>query len=217
MPRIRTIKPDFWTDEKIAELPIQSRLVYIATWSYADDYGVLRASMRLLKSQILPYDETIRLDVFTKWIDALINARMLIPFMFKNESYLYVRTFSDHQRIDRKSTPLVPIEDLNKVLDEYSTSPRRAIDAVIVDSNSNSKGIENKFSAPTLDEVIAYFKEYGSSETLAKKAYAHYVEGKWKDSKGVPVKNWKQKVLTNWINSDRDKKVADKPIKSLVV
>lgn len=208
MPRIRTIKPEFWTDEKLANVPLQARLIYIGIWTYADDTGVLRASNRLLKSQILPYDDSIRLDVFSKWVDALIDARMLIPFKHKEESYLYVRTFSDHQKIDKPSKPLIDRSEVSKLitLDEYSGSTSRAVVPVIVSSNSksNSKSVAKKFSPPTLSEVLEYFKEKGANETLAKKAFDHYSSGNWKDSKGMAVKNWKQKMLTNWINSGRE-------------
>ena len=32
MPRIRTIKPEFWTDEKIIELSLPARLLFIGLW-----------------------------------------------------------------------------------------------------------------------------------------------------------------------------------------
>jgi hypothetical protein len=44
MPRIRTIKPEFWTDFKLAnELTRDQRLVYMALISEADDEGRLQA------------------------------------------------------------------------------------------------------------------------------------------------------------------------------
>lgn len=137
MARIRTIKPDFWTDEKIAELPVESRLIYIATWNYADDIGVLKGSIKLLKSQILPYDYEIGLDTFSKWMDHLIQSRMLIPFEHKNEKYIYIRNFSQHQKIDKPSKPLIPKEELEQILIvvEHSSNSR----GIVVPVNSNSK------------------------------------------------------------------------------
>lgn len=43
MAKIRSIKMEFWLDEKIGSLPPEARLLYIGTWSLADDNGVLRA------------------------------------------------------------------------------------------------------------------------------------------------------------------------------
>lgn len=54
MARIRTIKPEFWEDEKLAKLPIHARLLFIGTWNFADDNGVLLANPVLMKSHIFP-------------------------------------------------------------------------------------------------------------------------------------------------------------------
>lgn len=39
MARIRSIKPEFWTDGKIRRLNADSALFFIALWNFADDYG----------------------------------------------------------------------------------------------------------------------------------------------------------------------------------
>lgn len=102
MARIRTIKPEFWEDEKIGALPIPCRLFFIGCWNFADDYGVIKGNAALLKSQIFPYDETLRVSEVKKWIDALVNARMLVPIIHKEESYYVIRTFRSHQVIDKR-------------------------------------------------------------------------------------------------------------------
>lgn len=51
---------------------------------------------------------------------------------------------------------------------------------------------------PTLSEVEAYIAEKGypvDAETF----FNYFTEGEWLDSKGEPVKSWKQKVIT-WAN-----------------
>lgn len=129
MARIRTIKPDFWEDEKLGAIPIQARLLFIGTWSYADDNGVIRGSAALLKSQIFPYDDNLRIGEVKKWIDALVEARMLIPLSYKGASYYVIRTFRSHQRIDtRYSNELIPREELTALIPhtEYTSSTRRA-------------------------------------------------------------------------------------------
>ena len=40
MARIRTIKPEFWIDDVIVELPFETRLLFIGIWNFADDAGV---------------------------------------------------------------------------------------------------------------------------------------------------------------------------------
>lgn len=120
MARIRTIKPSFWEDEKIAKLPRACRLFYIGMWNQADDMGVIRGNPALLKSAIFPYDEDLRVSEVQKWIDALVNARMLIPITYKSESYYIVRTFRSHQKFDaRYPNFLIPKEISSKEIDNY--------------------------------------------------------------------------------------------------
>ncbi|OCR34461.1 hypothetical protein [Bacteroides fragilis] len=102
MARIRTIKPEFWEDEKIGKLPIPCRLFFIGCWNFADDFGVIKGNAALLKSQIFPYDENLRVSEIKKWIDALVDARMLVPIIHAEESYYFIRTFRSHQVLDKR-------------------------------------------------------------------------------------------------------------------
>lgn len=59
-----------------------------------------------------------------------------------------------------------------------------------------------KFTPPSLEEVIAYFKEKGYTAEGAKKAFDYYDVAEWKDAKGNQVKNWKQKMLGVWMRDE---------------
>lgn len=127
MARIRTIKPDFWEDEKIGKLPIPCRLFFIGCWNFADDFGVIKGNAVLLKSQIFPYDENLRASEIKKWIDALVDARMLIPIIHAEESYYYIRTFRSHQIIDKRYDKSYIGKDIvkdliNSVLNDYNVN-----------------------------------------------------------------------------------------------
>ena len=102
MARIRTVKPEFWEDEKIGKLPIPCRLFFIGCWNFADDFGVIKGNAALLKSQIFPYDENLRVSEIKKWIDSLVDARMLVPIIHAEESYYFIRTFRSHQILDKR-------------------------------------------------------------------------------------------------------------------
>jgi len=47
MARNRIIKPEFWADAKVGRLSFGARLLYIAMWNFADDYGIISASPRV--------------------------------------------------------------------------------------------------------------------------------------------------------------------------
>ena len=52
-----------------------------------------------------------------------------------------------------------------------------------------------KFVPPTFEEVEAYAKERGD-KVDPKFFFDYFTEGKWIDSKGNPVRNWKQKMVS---------------------
>ena len=63
------------------------------------------------------------------------------------------------------------------------------------------------FIPPSIDEVIAYFKEKGFTESAAKKAHDYYSVADWHDAKGDKVNNWKQKMQAVWFKEE-NKQVA---------
>jgi hypothetical protein len=56
------------------------------------------------------------------------------------------------------------------------------------------KSIKKEFTPPTLEEVKTWFIENGSTAQAGAKAWQYYTDGEWIDSKGTPVKNWRQKM-----------------------
>lgn len=117
MPRIRTVKPELWQDEKFASLIRDARLVFIAMLNYADDYGVVKGSPVYLKSVLFPYDDNFRINDFRNCLDALVNARFLVPFEYNGERYLNIRSFCSHQKIDRPGKPTVPHQAMTSIME----------------------------------------------------------------------------------------------------
>uniref|UniRef100_UPI004056C5B8 hypothetical protein n=1 Tax=Alistipes sp. TaxID=1872444 RepID=UPI004056C5B8 len=143
--KIRSIKPSFFTDEKLARVPIMARFLFIGTWLMADDNGVLRGNASFIKSQIFPYDESLRVGEVSKWLDALVEARMLEPFSYRGESFYRVRTFRAHQKIDaRYPNTLIPSKEIISIFtpDGATPSPHRVPDgatALEVEYNSHTQ------------------------------------------------------------------------------
>lgn len=161
MARIRTIKPEFWEDEKIGKLPIPCRLFFIGCWNFADDFGVIKGNAALLKSQIFPYDENLRVSEIKKWIDSLVDARMLVPIIHAEESYYYIRTFRSHQILDKRYDKSyigkeIAKELINKALssnDMNTTSTPRDNDVNTTEEKEEEK--EDKKESPNGDEKEA--------------------------------------------------------------
>lgn len=59
------------------------------------------------------------------------------------------------------------------------------------------KTTEKSFTPPTLEDVKAYIAERGCAAVVdAKKFFDYFEAGRWHDSEGKPVRNWKQKLIT---------------------
>jgi uncharacterized protein YdaU (DUF1376 family) len=65
---------------------------------------------------------------------------------------------------------------------------------------SKTRAKKTVFTAPTVDDVIAYAKSR-SRPDLAKAFFDYYDAGSWVDGKGSSIQNWKQKFIT-WENKN---------------
>jgi hypothetical protein len=137
MARIRTIKPEFWTDEAIVKLPFEARLLFIGMWNFADDSGALDYSPDRIRLQILP-DES-NCDI-TGLIDLLVAAG-LIDYWVNEEGTqaITVRNWLKHQKIDNPSRKsiiregyrkkAIPTESRVGVAKKYGCLPGGEVDA----------------------------------------------------------------------------------------
>jgi len=141
MARIRTIKPEFWTDEKIGALKRDVRLLFIGLLNLADDEGVLKAVPAFIKGQIFPYDDELRNNTVKDWLDTLEKARMLIPFTLNGESYYIIRTFKSHQTINRPTASKIPLTVIKKAFEDNSLPAHGQFNE---DSRQERKGKEGK-------------------------------------------------------------------------
>jgi hypothetical protein len=93
MPRIRSIKPGFFTNDALAEVHPLGRLLFSGLWCHADRAGRLEDRPRKLKAEVLPYDDCD--------IDALLNDLAARGFVVRYQAggvrYLQVVNFDKHQ------------------------------------------------------------------------------------------------------------------------
>lgn len=104
MARIRTIKPEFWTDEKVVELSAFARLLFIGIWNFCDDDGRIVFSHKRLKMQVFPSDD---LDCLAL-IQEIERQGMILIYSVDGVDYLQVMGFSKHQKIDKRSPSKLP-------------------------------------------------------------------------------------------------------------
>lgn len=98
MARIRTIKPDFWTDGNMVKLSPFARLLYIGMWNFTlCDHGHVADDAMKLKLQILPMDPINIDELLAEIMD---QGRVTRVMDSNGRTYLLVKRFEDHQKID---------------------------------------------------------------------------------------------------------------------
>ncbi len=105
MARIRTIKPEFWTDPSIMECSLSARLLLIGMLNFADDKGNIEGSAKMIKVQVLPADDV---DV-SPLLEELVENDLLIPYTVNGRKYYHIKGFTKHQQINRPSPPRCPL------------------------------------------------------------------------------------------------------------
>lgn len=108
MPRIRTLKPEIWSDEALGACPRDARLLFVGLITQADDEGRFRAAPALLRASIFPYDESLTRDRVQAWLDALAEAGLVILYTVKGQRYGQFPAWTSHQKIDRPSESKLP-------------------------------------------------------------------------------------------------------------
>jgi len=104
LARIRTIKPEIWTDEKFVELSPFARLLFIGLWNFADDEGRMEFRPKRLKLQILPADD---LDI-SALLGEIRRENLVSIYVVDGKEFLSVNGFTKHQKVDKRTASKFP-------------------------------------------------------------------------------------------------------------
>lgn len=104
MARTRSIKPGFFDNDVLGDLPPLTRLLFIGLWCIADREGRLEDRPRKIKKAILGYD-----DVDSGGVDAMLQSLQDTGFIIRYEAegnrYIQVINFVKHQNPHMKEKP----------------------------------------------------------------------------------------------------------------
>jgi len=207
MSRIRSIKPEFWNDEKLTRLSRDSRLTFIGMWTQSDDYGVVKGHPLWLKNQIFPYDN-IDLEVFQKWLEELESGKFIIPFVTNEEKYYFIRNFSKHQRVEHPSKTQNPQPPKN-ITKEYCKDLAKPIQKSQETLKKSSRG-----SHETLTQEKEREREKEKDkEKESESTRAH--EGKNSSLRDIPNSSLSEIQLKNFFQ-ERQIQILDKTITDIL-
>jgi hypothetical protein len=108
MARIRTLKPTFWTDDRVVNLSRDARLLLVGMISQADDAGRLPASPVSLIGALYPHDEDVTAAKITRWTNEIDHCGIAKLYRIGKAQYAYFPKWKKHQRIDRPQKSSLP-------------------------------------------------------------------------------------------------------------
>jgi hypothetical protein len=118
--RARGIKPGFFKNEKLAELPPLARILFIGLWCMADREGRLEDRPKRIRAEILPFDGEIadKGEKVGETVEKLLEmlAKSNDPFIARyevdGEKYIQIINFLRHQNPHKREAeseiPAIP-------------------------------------------------------------------------------------------------------------
>ena len=93
MARARNIKPSFFHNDHLVELPFETRLLFIGLWTLADREGRLEYRPKKIKMEIFPADNV---DV-SKSVKELLDNGFITVYEINDVKVIQIANFKKHQ------------------------------------------------------------------------------------------------------------------------
>ena len=204
MARIRTVKPEYWSDGDMLKLSRDARLFYIGLWNFADDNGVLEYDLVSLKARIFPVD---RINIH-KLLTELDKIGKILIYEVENRKYLLVKNLVNHQVIDRPRKSKLPLPDSSQL----KSIEINGIDTmkIIAGRKEGREGKGEITQSPKnrfLEFVLLTKKEYQTLlEDLGEPTTKEYIErlNNYIGAKGKEYKSHYHAIRT-WVKKDKPK------------
>jgi hypothetical protein len=109
--RIRTIKPDFFRSDDVAQLTYRARLTWVGLWTYVDDEGRGKDNARIIKGDLWPLEDDVTHIEVEQDLAELAKAGRIRRYEVGGEKYLLILKWTDHQRIAKPTASKLPPPD----------------------------------------------------------------------------------------------------------
>jgi hypothetical protein len=174
-PRIRSLKPEAWQDERLGRVSREARLLWTVLITFADDEGRFRALPAAIIGHGFPYD----VEAFAglqDWITELDTAGLLVLYDIDGVRYGCFPRWSDHQSINRGSPSLLPSPPFTErsvngqgTLTERSRGGLDQLLGTITGGSGSGSGSGSKgANAPSASEPLAAGPSSKSDQEIVK-------------------------------------------------
>lgn len=147
MPRIRTIKPEFWRNKQLATLDSFTRLVAIALLNVADDDGYFEADPALIRGDVFPYEQDYgSITVALRELSGI--GYVVLRECSEKGEIGFIPNFAKHQVINKKNA-----SKLSRYFNDQKTA----------EPENSEKPRENSEPEPT---TVVLRENYGSATVV---------------------------------------------------
>ena len=157
MARIRSIKPEYWSDDSVTACSMPARLLFIGLWNFADDAGNLDRSAAQIKARVFPVDR-VNCEPL---VNELLTHGLLREYSVTGRKYLNIPGFVEHQVINRPSKPSCPAYDDSLNTHGIVSEPSVSTHGVQEGKVQEGRGSEGRRRRP---EKTALPEDFGFSE-----------------------------------------------------
>lgn len=150
MARIRSIKPEFFDSPSTAKASPYARLLYIAMWCWADDWGIGDANPRRLLSFAFPSDGTSEVEPrnFRRLASEVAETYGVQWYEHDGREYYAIPSWEEHQRTEKKAKRRNPGPDQAErfLYSEVSEVPTPSVGGSDVGKGKGERGKGNRGS-----------------------------------------------------------------------
>lgn len=140
--RIRTIKPEFWRHEVMAQLPPETQLMGIALLNMADDEGYFEANPRIVRGEVMPFRDD--LATVSRDLRELARAGWIEVRDTSGHGHVgLIVNWAKHQRVDHpKKSKLAVYFSASDSREAFAPSSREPRDASREEQGTGNREVE---------------------------------------------------------------------------
>ncbi len=186
MPRIRTIKPEFFQDEDLAQCSAHARLLAIAILQLCDANGVFRHIPMQVHAHAFPWEAEVNTPALLRELEGIGYVKF---YVVDGREYGYVAGFAKHQRLQGKEAASSG---------QYPTPDQAVTDG---DGKKSARGSDGEYPGASRGDTGTGNREQGTGNTSAASAandYPDEFERLWRKYPKRDGGNPKPKALKAW-------------------
>ena len=210
----RILKESICTSDSIDQLSAFEETLFYRLIVNCDDFGRFDGRPKIIASKLYPLKD-IRASQIESALRTLTLAELVILYEVDGKPFLQMKTWDRHQQIRAKKSKYPAPEsgvvksdsNCNQMISSDGKCSRNPIQSESESNPKESARTAQRFTPPSLEDVVAYCKERRNSVD-AQRFIDFYASKGWKVG-NTPMKDWKAAIRT-WEQRD---KTPSKPVK----